>query len=270
MINPQRIGLALAFCALGAIPAHARAQGLPTDVVPLHSFPDVPDLPQDVSGVIARYGDVSTGSGSGTEKGDVASEPLRQRVFGWMKESMTPPNYSAMAGGAGAMNATTGQAIGDLISTMQRVTTEFAEAEQNFGLKTLPPLKQAYEQKLDAIHQEWDPKIDRCLTLREERRSCTDPTPQLYAAINAASTAFLQSVEGPYTDYRNRMQAIAAEGEAAIDRAGKVFGKTTPALAQPQITGIRQNELTALMAPVQAESDLVSYVRGYAMPPFDK
>lgn len=260
MIRPIRAILALLLVALAVCAGHAWAQ-LPSDVVPLHSFPDVPVLPRDVPSLISRYGDVDTPDGS--EKGDLATEPLRQRINGWMHPTSPPTvDYSAMAGGAGVMSPATGQVIGDLVQTAQRMTTEFTAAVQTFGMTTVPPRKQPYEAKLDRIYKEYNPKIEHCLTLAERAggSSCTDPTPARDAAVNAAGTAFLQTVDGPYTTFVGRLQQIAAEGEAAIDRAAKTFGKSTPALAKGQIMIIRQNELNALIGALSAEQDLFIYV----------
>lgn len=263
-------GLALALSVIAATPGRAPAQ-VPSDVVPLHSFTDVPGLPRDVPAVIGRYGDVATPDG--TEKGDLQSEVLRERIKGWVKP-VGPPSvdYSAMAGGAGVMSPATGEAIGTLVQTATRMNTEFSEAVQTFGLTTLPPLKRAYEAKLDRIHKEYDPKIDRCLTLSERAggSSCSDPTPARNAAINAAGTEFLLTVEGPYVTYVGRLKQIAAEGEAAIDRATKAFGKSTPAIAKGQIAIIRQNELVELTAALSAEQDLFLYVYQHAELPKDK
>ncbi len=258
------VGLTVLLVALGATPTRARAQ-LPRDVVPLHSFTDVPGLPRDVPAVIARYGDVATPDG--TEKGDLQSEALRERINGWVKPADPPSmDYSAMAGGAGVMSPAVGQAIGDLVQTATQMNTEFTEAVQTFGLTTLPPLKQAYEEKLDNIHKEYDPKIDRCLTLNERAggSSCADPTPARDAAINAAGTQFLETVEGPFTIYCDRLKQIASAGEAAIDRATKAFGKSTPPIAEGQIMLVRQNELNALTAALTAEQDLFIYVYQHA------
>ncbi|HKI94883.1 MAG TPA: hypothetical protein VJ992_06280 [Gemmatimonadales bacterium] len=263
------VGVALLLVALGAIPGRAAAQ-LSSDVVPLHSFADVPGLPRDVPALIKRYGDVATPDG--TEKGDLATEAVRERIDGWMKRAGPPAmDYSAMAGAAGVMNPAVAEAIGELVQTATRMTTEISQAVQTFELTTLPPLQQAYEAQLDRIHKEYDPQIERCLTLSERAggSSCTDPTPARNAAINAAGTAFLQTVEGQYHTYCDRLQAIAAEGEVAIDHASKVFGASTPAMAKGQIMIIRQNELTELTAALSAEQDVFLYVYGHAELPND-
>ncbi len=259
-----RFGFGMAVALLGSLTAAGRAPAqLPSDVVPLHSFADVPDLPKDVPALVKRYGDVATSDG--TEKGDLATETLRERENGWMKPGVPPSmDYSSMMGGAGVMSPTVGQAIGDLVQEVQQMTADFTAAVQKFGLTTVPPLKQAYEAKLDAIHKEYDPKVERCLTLNERAggASCGDPEAQRDAAINAATAVFLQTANGQYVAFRDRMKQIAAGGEAAIDRATKTFGKSTPGIAKMQIMGIRQNELDALLGVLSAEQDLFLYAYG--------
>lgn len=263
----QRTGIIVVVALLVGGATKSAAQ-LPSNVVPLHSFTDVPTLPKTTAALFPRYGDVSTPDG--TEKGDLAGEPLRQRIDGWVKPSAPPTvDYQSMMGGAGAMTPATGEAIGQLIQTVQQMLGDYAATQQNFGLRTLPALKKAYEAQLDRIHKQYDPQIERCLTLSERAggSNCTDPTPARDAAINAAGTAFLGQVEGPYSDYRDHLQRIAASGEAAIDRASKAFGHSTPAIASAQIAQIRQNELVVLTAALGAESDLVTYVYGLSQPP---
>jgi hypothetical protein len=262
----RSVALALLACAATS---PAQAQDL-SQVVALHSFADLPALPLTVPDLLKRYGDVSTPQG-GTEKGDRAGEPLRQRIAEWMKPTGVPPamNYAAMMGGAGAMSPAAGQALGQLAQTLGQMTSDYSEAVQTFGLKTMPPLRQAYEARLTQIHKTYDPQIEHCLSLNERAggSSCTDPSPQRVAAINAAGTAFLHQAANAYGDYRNRLQSIAAEGETAIDRATKAFGGSAPVLAQTQIASIRQNEVNDLAAALTAETDLVVYVHEHAALP---
>ncbi len=248
---------------------NAQAQ-LPSDVVPLHSFSDVPALPKDVPELLKRYGDV-TATGGDTEKGDLATEPLRQRIDGWMKPAgpPSPGDYSTMMGAGGSMSPAAGDAIGQLVQTAATMSGDMAQAVQAFSLTTMPPLKQAYEDKLKKIFDEYNPQIERCLAMSERAGGspCADPTPQRDAAINAAGSEFLREASGPYLDYVTKLKMIASGGETTIDRATKAFGQSTPGFAKVQITVIRQDELNDLLAALAAENDVVTYTLGHAANP---
>lgn len=264
----SRIGMAgVVLVACVAAGATVQAQDV-SQVVALHSFKDLPTLPTSIDSLAKYYGDV-TGPDGSTEKGDVHTEALRQRITGWMKPTGVPPgmDYSSMMQGPGAMNPAAAQAIGNLSQVAGQMTTDFTDATQSFNVVTLARLRAAYEDKVDALNKQYQPAIDRCMALAERAggASCgADPAQQRDAAINAAATELLKRAAAPYDDLKHTLQQSASRGEAAIDQANKAFGGKVPGIARTQIVMIRQNELNELMGALGAENDVVTYVFAHA------
>ena len=264
----SRIGMAgVVLVACVAAGGSARAQDVST-VVALHSFKDLPTLPTSIDSLARYYGDVATPDGS-TEKGDVHTEALRQRIVGWMKPTGVPPgmDYSSMMQSPGMMTPAAAQAIGSLSQVAGQMNADFTDATQSFNVVTMGRLHAAYEDKVAALNKQYQPAIDRCMA-RAERAgggSCgADPAQQRDAAINAAAAGLLKRAAAPYDDLKHTLQQSAAQGEAAIDQATKAFGGKLSGIARAQVMMIRQNELNELMGALGAENDVVTYVFAHA------
>ncbi|HUX34522.1 MAG TPA: hypothetical protein VMV51_11695 [Gemmatimonadaceae bacterium] len=267
MRNRPDWAVVVAMVACIAVTASAHAQDV-SQVVALHSFKDLPTLPTSIDSLAKYYGDVGTPDGQ-TEKGDLRTEALRQRIAGWMKPAGVPPgmDYSGMMQGPGAMNPAAAQAIGNLSQVAGQMTTDLTGAMQSFNSVTMARLHMAFEDKVDMLNRQYQPAIDRCMA-RAERAgggSCgSDPAQQRDAAINAAAAGLLKSAAAPYDDLKHTLQQSAAQGEAAIDQATKAFGGKLPGIARAQVMMIRQNELNELMGALGAENDVVTYVFAHA------
>ncbi len=253
--------------------ASSVAQGI-SDIPALQSFADVPALPTTVAQAFSRYGPITpTSDKETTAKGDVAGEPLRKRIKGWMAPieaamrgvaaGPSSADYAAMMRGGGRMTAAAGQAMGRILQVAGPMTMDFSKTVQTFGLTTLPALEAPYERKLDQLFKEYNPRINRCI-----ETSCgDDPKAEYDAAVNAAANDFLRSVAPAYDDYRNHLHEIAAQGQAAIDGATKSLGAPVPPMLKTQMAAVKQNELNALLASLTAEEDIYTYVLSKAVWP---
>lgn len=262
----NRTAMAVVGALLACIAAAGSAQ-VPdvSRIVALHSFADVPSLPSTMPALFKRYGDV-TQPVDETEKGDTKSEVLRQRINGWLKPSGTPSamGYSGMGQG-GAMNPAAAQALGQLSQVAMQLNGDYTQTLQTYHSLTIARLDRAYEDKVDQINAAYQPLIEKCLGEAERGRGgACDPSPQRNAAVDSAGAAFLKKAAGPYEDLKAKMKQIAAHGEAAIGNADKAFGGSVPGIARSQIMMIRQVELTALMAVLTEENDLVTLVYSHS------
>ncbi len=76
----------------------------------------------------------------------------------------------------------------------------------------------------------------------------------------AAGDAFLHMLDGPFAAFETHMNQIAGEGEAAVGQASRSLGPKPPPMAGIQIQGVRQQELNALLAVLNAEQDIMDKV----------
>lgn len=257
-------GVAIVACLTAA--ASARAQDL-SNVVALPMFKDLPSLPVAVDSVPHRYGEVSTLDG--TEKGDLRTEPIRRQINTWMKPTGMPPGMdpASMMQGGGAVTPAAAQAMGTLAQTAAQLNADLSEAQQSYHLATTR-LEQTFDDKRTALTKQYQPAIAHCLGELERAygHPCTnDPQAERDSAINVAAGVMLRETAAPYNDYKAKLQQVAARGEAAIDQAKKAMGGgPAPGMVQIQIRMIRTSELNALMAALEGESDVVSYVFEHA------